>query len=435
MEEVIMPKLGLTMDEGTIVRWVKKEGDPITKGEILFEVDTDKAVNEVESFFTGTLGKVLVEEGETATVLQVIAYILEPGESAPESWPEPTVPSTVPEEPEVAETSAPIIRVTPIARRLAKDKGIDLTQVKGTREQGTITKEDVLHFADRLPEQEDVAKEIVVASPRAKRIAREKGVPLESILGSGPGGRITEQDVVQFFERKELITPTRTQSIAAERLTKSFTSVPHFYLRIEVDASSLSSWRERLLPVVENAVGVRLTYTDMLVQLVAKTLEKHPRLNASWEGGFIRLIQEVNLGIATSTDEGLVVPVVKNANRKELAQIAEERKKLTEKAQSGKLGLSDLEGGTFTITNLGMFGIDEFEAIINPPQSAILSVGRIAERVVAKAGHVVIRPTLRLTLSIDHRVLDGAVAARFLEELKGFIEAPDELLATNLIKY
>lgn len=428
MQEIIMPKLGLTMEEGTLVRWHKREGETIEKGEILFEVETDKAVNEVEASVSGVLGKILIEEGGTATVLQTIAYLLEPGEAPPERWPTPAVAAVEGAKAETVGTPAGRAQATPVARRLAQERGIDLGQIRGTGEGGMITKEDVLGFEpskEKVPLSE---RGEIIASPRAKRLAAEKGIALERIQGSGPGGRITEQDVLGYAERADVVIPSRVQQITAARLTESFTTVPHFYLRVEVDASGLVAWREKLLPGIEASIGVRLTHTDLLILMVARTLAKHPRLNASWEEGSIRLAKEVHLGVATAVEEGLLVPVIKNADQKELAEIAQERSRLAQKAQAGKLGVADLEGGTFTLTNLGMFGIDDFDAIINPPQSAILAVGRIAERVVAHEGRGVVRPTLRLSLAIDHRVLDGALAARFLVDLKELIESPDALL-------
>ena len=433
MQEIIMPKLGLTMDEGTLIRWHKREGEAIEKGEILFEVETDKAVNEVEASTEGTVGKILVEEGETAAVLQVIAYLLEPGEASPEQWPTSKVPSAersidqVTAEPTVEQPS-----VTPVARRLAQERKIDLNQIRGTGEGGTITKEDVLSFVPSKEKAPPSGQGEIIASPRAKRLAAEKGIALERIQGSGPGGRITEQDLLDFIEKEDLVTPSRIQQITAERLTESFTTVPHFYLRIEADASELVAWREKLLPQVEASTGVRLTYTDLLILLVARALTSHPRLNASWEGGLIREMKEVHLGVATAVEEGLLVPVIKNADQKGLEEIAQERNRLAEKAQAGRLGVADLEGGTFTLTNLGMFGVDDFDAIINPPQSAVLAVGRIAERVVAAEGKAVVKPTLRFSLAMDHRVLDGALAARFLKDLKALIENPDETLKEAL---
>lgn len=432
MQEIIMPKLGLTMDEGTLVRWHKREGEALEKGEILFEVETDKAVNEVEASAPGILGKILIDEGETAAVLQVIAYLLEAGEAPPERWPTPEVAAVERAKAETAGMPARQPQATPVAGRLARERGIDLSQIHGTGEGGMITKEDVLRFEPTKEKAPPSERGEFIASPRAKRMAAEKGIALERIQGSGPGGRITEQDVLDYIERADLVTPSRIQQITAERLTNSFTTVPHFYLRVEVDASGLVAWREKLLPEIEASTGVRLTFTDLLILLVARTLAKHPRLNASWEDGLIRPAKEIHLGVATAVEEGLLVPVIKNADRKGLAEIAQERSRLAQKAQAGKLGVVDLEGGTFTLTNLGMFGVDDFDAIINPPQSAILAVGRIAERVVAEEGQMVVKPTLRFSLSIDHRVLDGALAARFLTDLKDLTEAPQEIFVAAL---
>ncbi len=421
MIEVIMPKLGLTMEEGTIIRWLKREGEKVERGEPLFEVQTDKVVMEVEAPASGTLGKILIPEGDTVPVVQVIAYILEPGEEAPEEWP---IPVAITEAAPAKPVSAVKVLATPAAKRLARDKGIDLAQVRGSGEGGMVTREDLLPFLEEKLAPEVVER--VKASPRARRLAQEKGVDLSQVPGSGPQGRITESDLLDFLTAQEVLTPGPIQRLTAQRMTESFTSTPHFYLSIEAKATKLVELRERLLPVVEEKAGIRLTFTDILIVLVAKALRDHPLANASWEEGRIRISKEINIGLATAVEEGLVVPVIKRADEKGLAQIAGERKELADKAAQGKLRLEELEGGTFTLTNLGMFGVDEFGAIINPPQSAILAVGRIAERPVVEDGQVVARPTIRLTLSVDHRVWDGAQGARFLSDLKALIEDPHE---------
>ena len=425
MIEVIMPKLGLTMEEGTIVRWLKGEGEKVEKGEPLFEVQTDKVVMEVEASASGTLGKILTSEGDTVPVVQVIAYILEPGEEAPEEWPIPVaVAEAVPAKP----VSLAKVLATPAAKRLARDKGIDLGQVRGSGEEGMVTREDLLRFLEERPGPAVTAPERVKASPRARRLAQEKGVDLSWVQGTGPQGRITEKDLLDFLAAQELLTPGPIQRLTAQRMSESFTSAPHFYLTIEAKATKLTELRERLRPIIEEKARVRLTFTDILTLLVAKTLRDHPLANASWEEGRIRIWKEVNIGLATAVEEGLVVPVIKKADEKGLAQIAHERKELANKAAEDRLSLEELEGGTFTLTNLGMLGVDEFGAIINPPQSAILAVGRIAERAVVENGQVVARPTIRLTLSLDHRVLDGAGGARFLNDLKALIEEPGDIL-------
>jgi len=425
-----MPKLGLTMEEGTIIRWLKGEGEKVEKGEPLFEVQTDKVVMEVEAPASGTLGKILTPEGETVPVVQVIGYILEPGEEAPEEWP---ILAAIREAALAKPVSGTRVLATPAAKRLARDKGIDLTKVRGSGEGGMITREDLLRFLEEKPAPEVTAAERVKATPRARRLAQEKGVDLSQVRGTGPQGRITEQDLLDFLAAQEFLTPGPIQRLTAQRMAESFTSAPHFYLTIEAKATKLVELRERLRSVVEKKVGVGLTFTDILIALVAKALRDHPLANASWVEGRIRICKEINIGLATAVKEGLVVPVIKRADEKTLDQIAKERKELADKAAEGRLRLEELEGGTFTVTNLGMFGVDEFGAIINPPQSAILAVGQIAERPVVEDGQVVARPTIWLTLSLDHRVLDGAEGARFLSDLRALIEEPEEAFKVEII--
>ena len=432
MREVIMPKLSPTMEAGVIVRWLKREGDSVEAGEVLLEVETDKAVMEVEASDSGTLGKILVDQGKETDVLQVIGYILEPHESAPDAWPLQESVTTTGEWEAAAALSGP--RDPPVARRIAREHGIDLEQIVGTSEEGPITKSDVLHLVHDARPSSGGARRPRKASPRARRLAHEKGVSLDQIAGSGPGERIMEQDVLERLDSQELALPNRLQRITSERMSRSFAGIPHFYLRVEVDASRLVDWRRRLLPLIQLTSGVRLTFTDLLVLLVAHTLRDHPRANASWEDGRIRIYEEINIGLAVAVEGGLTVPVLKHADRMSIAEIARERKGLVEKAAAAALSLASLEGGTFTLTNLGMLGIDDFAAIINPPQSAILAVGSIAPRAIVEDGEVVVRPTVRFVLSVDHRVLDGADGARFLGDLKRVVEDPDALLEASLAR-
>ncbi len=425
MIEVIMPRLGLTMEEGNIVRWLKAEGEEVVKGETLLEVETDKVVVEVEAPASGTLGKIATFEGETVPVSQVIAYIVAPGEETPKSWPLPKQGVELPSAKPAAVVGK--VRATPVARRTARDRGVDLNLLEGTGEGGMITKEDVLDFLEKKPVVErftTVGR--IKASPRARRLAEEKGVDLAQVDGTGPGDRITEKDVLDFAAtEEELITPNPVRRMTAQRMVQSFTSAPHFYLTVEAVATRLVALRERLLPIVQEKKSVRLTFTDILIVLLAKVLRQHPLANASWEEGKIRIRKAINIGLATAVEQGLIVPVIKNADQKEILQTAQERKDLVGRATRGELSLEELEGGTFTLTNLGMFGVDELGPIINPPQSAILGVGRIAERAVVEDGQVVARPTIRLTLSVDHRVLDGIEGAKFLSDLKAIIEQPE----------
>jgi len=286
----------------------------------------------------------------------------------------------------------------------------------------------------------------VRASPLAQRLAQELGVDLAQVQGTGPAGRILEEDVrgaaaapaapaaapVARFAAGEVVPLRGIRRVAAERMTQSFTTAPHFYLTVEVEATALVRMREGLLAKVEAASGARLTISDILIKVCAQALREFPAVNVAWSdegGGGLRQHPDVNVGVAVALDDGLVVPVIHQADRLTLAEIARRRTDLVERARAGRLALTDLEGGTFTLSNLGMFGVDQFQAIINPPQSAILAVGRIKDRPVALEGAVVVRPTMHLTLSADHRQLDGAQAARFVERVAKLIEEPYLLLA------
>jgi len=442
-----MPKLGLTMEEGTIVRWLKSEGDTVEEGDVLFEVQTDKVVMEVESRASGILGRILVYEDETVPIAQAVAYIVSPGEEVPDSVahvaPAESAVSGV-RRPEPAVRKAGAIVATPAAKRLARDQGIDLAQVTGTGKKGMVVKGDVLAAMERAAEVTQLPGERgprPKASPAARRVAREHGIALETVVGSGPGGRIVEQDVLDLVakgvkpavEGGKVVALSPIHRLMAERMTQSFSQAPHFYLGVEVNAAALVELRQRLVDICEKKADVRVTFTDLLIKLVAVTLRAHPYANASWENGRIRLFEEINLGLAAAVDEGLVVPVIGHADRLSLTEIAKARSILAAKASQGRLSLDEVTGGTFTLTNLGMLGVDVFQAIINPPQSAILATGRIADRPVVENGKVVARPTIHLTLSVDHRVLDGASGARFLQDLRRVIEDPYEFFLKDVV--
>ncbi len=441
-----MPKLGLTMEEGTIVRWLKEEGDTVEEGEILFEVQTDKVVMEVESTASGVLARILVPEDQTVPIAKVVAFIAAPGEEVPE----PTAEVEAAEEMRAEEVAvAPRVTsaamaATPAAKRLARDKGIDLAHMAGTGKHGMIVKQDVLTAVERAETEPAAAKApagALRASPAARRVAREHGIALGAVPGSGPGGRIVEQDVLDLVahgrepgvKEPELLPLRPIHKLMAERMSQSFSAAPHFYLGVEVKAAALVGLREKLLSICEEKAQVRLTFTDLLVKMLAATLRNHPLANATWEDGGIRLLPEINIGLATAVDEGLVVPVIKGADGLSLTDIAAARSDLAQKAKAGRLTLDEITGGTFTLTNLGMLGVDIFQAIINPPQSAILATGRILERPVVENGEVVARPTIYLTLSVDHRVLDGATGARFLQELQTLIEDPYQFFLRDTV--
>lgn len=427
-----MPKLGLTMDEGTVVRWLAAEGDTVTAGQVILEVQTDKVTVEVEAPAGGVLGSLLVGEGQTVPVGALLTRITAPGEEARQRP-----------------------RVTPLARRIAAQAGIDLTTM--ARSQERITAADVRVLAEAGTKR--------FSSPRARKQAREAGIDWRRLQGSGPRGRVIERDVLavarlapqpattpaapspaqasapgQGPAAKEdggrggvrWEEPTLIQRIGADRTTATWAAVPHFHFTTEASAEALVEMRERLLPAVERRAGVRLTITDLLVKIAAIALVEHPRVNAFWNNGRIGFYEAVDIGIATATDGGLVVPVLRDANRLQLSEIARERARLVEAARNGKLSPDDATGGTFTITNLGAHRVDQFQPVLNSSpgaaQSVILATGRIEPRPVAANGQLIVARTIFLTIACDHRALDGAAAAAFFDRLIELIEEPYELL-------
>ena len=400
---VIMPALEVAQETGKLVSWLKNEGDSVKKGELLLEIETDKAVMEVEAEADGILAGVVAQPGEEFPVGHVIAWILIPGESIPaEGKPEataeapkatPAIEQALAPEAVAEQIAANASQISPKARRLAKEAGIDIGKVRGTGPGGEILASDI---RDALEAR---------AQPAA---------PAEAPAAPAP----TEREPLSSIGR-----------LMAERTTQSWTSVPHFFVEREVDASGLNRARTALGPAIQQAHGVKLTHTDLLIALVARTLVKHPRLNASWIDNGIQMNSLVNISIAMAVEDGVVAAVVSNAHVAPLAEIAKQRRELTERARAGRLRMTDLTGGSFTISNLGMFHVDSFSAIITPPQAAILAVGAIKDRVVAIQGGVGVKPTLRLTVSADHRIADGAKAAAFLNDLAAAIEEPEKLLA------
>jgi pyruvate dehydrogenase E2 component (dihydrolipoamide acetyltransferase) len=376
---VVMPALELAQETGKVLVWIKKEGDQVVKGEPLLEIETDKVSFELEAQADGILAGVRSREGDVVPVGQIIAWLVAPGEQPP------------------VETDA-------AARSMAEQ----------ARPQSAASTPSVAAPAS-TPRTTSGGPRI---SPKARRIAEEKGVDITKISGTGPDGQITGDDVLKAAE-----APAAAESLSAiarlmaERMTQSWTTVPHFFLARDVDAGSLMAAREQL-------GRDKFTHTDFLIALVARVLPDHPKMNASWTGNGIRLNPAVNISLAVAVPEGVVGAVIPNAATANLAEIAAQRKDLAERAKSGRLRPADITGGTFTISNLGMFGIDAFSAIITPPQAAVLAVGRIADRVVALNGQPGVRPVMTITLSSDHRVVDGAQAAAFLNDLAAALEKP-----------
>jgi pyruvate dehydrogenase E2 component (dihydrolipoyllysine-residue acetyltransferase) len=374
---VVMPALEMAQETGKLLAWLKKPGDAIRKGEPLIEIETDKAVFELEAPGDGVLAGVISNAGDVVPVGRTIAWIVAPGEQPPADS-EAVAPSgrAITETP-----SASTPRVSPKARRMAEERGVDLTKVFGTGPGGTITSEDILAAA--------AESQKAVPTPAEASEAQKAPAGLSSIA-----------------------------RLMAERTTQSWTQTPHFFLMREVDAGALVEARKTL--------DAAITISDLLIAITAGVVAKHPKMNASWSGGRIVLNPSVNISLAVAVKDGVVGVVIQDAARRALAEIAELRKELVERARAGRLRPVDISGGTFTLSNLGMYGVDGFNAIITPPQAAVLAVGRIADRVVPVNGQPGIRPMLTLTLSSDHRVVDGAQAAVFLRDLADAIQEPSK---------
>ena len=386
---VVMPALELAQETGKVLAWIKKEGDKVSKGEPLVEIETDKVSFELEALADGILAGVRSREGDVVPVGQIIAWLVAPGEQPPAHTEADTAAQAMAGQarPQTA-SSAPAAAAAPAAAPAAAASG------GGPR-----------------------------ISPKARKIAQEKGVDITKIRGTGPDGQITGDDVLKAAEgttaqpAAESAALSTIARLMAERTTQSWTTVPHFFLTRDVDAGALNDAREHL-------GRDKFTHTDFLIALVARVLLDHPKMNASWTGSGIHLNPAVNISMAIAVPEGVVGAVIPNAATTPIAEIATQRKDLAERAKAGRLRPADVAGGTFTISNLGMFGIDAFSAIITPPQAAILAVGRITDRVVAVNGQPAVRPVMTITLSSDHRVVDGAQAAVFLNDLAGALANP-----------
>jgi pyruvate dehydrogenase E2 component (dihydrolipoamide acetyltransferase) len=396
-----MPALEMAQETGKLIAWRKKEGDRVSKGEPLLEIETDKAVVEVEAPADGVLTGIKASEGSEIPVGQTIAWIVAPGEQPPADG------ATAMATPSARAGSAAKVHQRPAAAAA---------------------------LSDAIPAA--TAK----ISPKARRLAKELGVNVDPLRGSGPAGEILASDVqaaaaspksAHAAENRpgKIEVPSSLGRIMAERTTQSWTSVPHFFVSREIDAGDLNAYRERIVGPIEGKHQVRVTHTDLLVAVVARVLLKHPRLNASWTPEGIRFHDHVNMGVAIAVNDGVVAAVIPNAHAASLAQIAIQRRDVAERARAGKLRPADIANATFTISNLGMYKVDQFSAIITPPQAAILAVAGIVDRVVARDSKPAVRPMMTLTISCDHRVADGARAAMFLADLSEAATDPAKLLA------
>lgn len=404
-KEVFMPKLGMTMETGTIMKWLVEEGEPVDAGDIILEVMTNKINIEVEAYETGTMLKILYEEGEEVPVNQVIAYIGAKGEKIDESSPSKQ---------EQAPSSA--------------------------MEEDNLQKSEIA--------KQEQKSEKPRATPSARKLAREHDLSLLGIHGTGPKGRIHRKDVETHLQavsasiepkedhisKKEAATDTKPIKVAGmrkvigNRMQQSFSEAPHVTLHSEVDMSEAIRLRQQLLPIIEQKTGLRLSYTEIILKAVGVTLRDHPMLNATLIKNEIHLHSQIDIGLAVSHPNGLLVPVIREVDKLGMAELTEQSKNAARAAREGKLSPNQLQGGTFTVSNLGMYRVDEFTPIINLPETAILGVGQIKERPIGVNGEIVLRPMMSLSLSFDHRTIDGAPAAAFLTQLVETLEQPSHLL-------
>ncbi len=425
MAEIVrMPKLSDTMSEGVVAKWHKKVGDKVASGELLADIETDKATMEFESFQTGVLLYIGVEQGKTAPVDSILAILGKEGEDVKTLIEEDKKKLAAGSGQEKAE---PAKKAEPVAE---------------VKKEVTAPKAEEPPTSNIQPPTSESQDGRIKASPLAKRLAKEKGIDLSRLQGSGDAGRVIKRDVFDVnlsaytprsvADEKESYTEvdvSQMRKTIAKRLAESKFTAPHFYLTIELDMDNAVAARTAI-----NAVApAKISFNDMIIKAAAVALKEHPKVNASWRGDKIRYNNHVHIGVAVAVEDGLLVPVVRFADGKPLSQISTEVKALAEKAQTKKLQPAEWEGNTFTISNLGMFGIEEFTAIINPPDACIMAVGAVRQTPVAKNGQVVAGNVMKVTLSCDHRVVDGATGSKFLQTFKFLLENPVVLLGRNVI--
>lgn len=433
---VIMPKFEMAQETGTVSRWLKSEGDHVEQGEAILEVETDKVNMEVEAPASGILVGIRAEAGAVVPIGQPIAYIIQPGET----WTPETADQLTPPQPSDSPS-----RATPLAERIAHAHGVDLQAVRGTGNQGRVTGRDVEAYLASQGSQAAQPQPLsgkVKAVPAARRLAREMNIPLDSVSGTGPGARIQSEDVRRAAAQRSMPPAPiqgrpairRTIPLAgmrrtiAERMTTSVRQAPQFTASVEVDMSRALAIVDDLRQESRLENGPRVTLTTFLVKACGWALARHPTLNAALEGDNILEWEDINLGVAVAVQEGLVVPVIHYADRLGIRDVAARLLDLSVRAREGRLRPEDVQGGTFTLSNLGMMGIDRFTAILNPPQAGILAVGRVSKRAVVEEDQVVIRPMATFTLTADHRLVDGAMAGSFLADLHQAIEHPGLML-------
>ena len=430
-KEIIMPKFGFTQEESEILEWLHAEGDNVKKGDLIAVVSTDKISMEVEAPETGILSGIRYQIGDTVPVTEIIAYILQPGEKLPKIKRKEKKSKELERVEEKTRKSA-----TPLAKRLIEEKSLDINALTGTGENGKITKADVEKFLSR----KKILLSMIKATPAARRIGIEENINLSEINGSGPEGRIQADDVrqkktashktdlrgdVSIINTIPLIGMRRT---IAQNMQQSMQEAPHMTLQIDIPMDALENMRKEMNAEQEKK-SEKVSLTAFITKATALSLKRNPILNSQYSEKEIKILGEIHIGIATALDDGLIVPVIHNANLKDIRQISKEITGLTDRARKAKLKPKDLSNGTFTISNLGMYGIDRFTAIINPPQSAILAVGKMNRYFVVADNNIpAIQKMITFNLSADHRVMDGVQAAKFLSDLKNIISQPETLL-------
>ena len=454
--KILMPALSPTMTEGNLARWLVKEGDEVHAGDIIAEIETDKATMEVEAVDDGVVGRIVVPEGsEGISVNATIAMLLSDDEdttallevpaveeaaSAPSLEPVAALPS-----PSLTVDNNGELSVTPLAQRVAIQIGVDLNRVRGTGERGRIGLGDVEAAADIASpsDRENANGGRILASPLARRLANEAGIDLGLVKGSGPRGRIVKADLegnlvspsvaprplaasIVTPAESEVVKLTTMRRVIAERMTESKTTVPHFYMTVDCEIDELLNVRAELNARI---APDRISINDIVIRASALALREVPEANVSWGGdGMMRRHTEVDVSVAVAIEDGLVTPIVRSADIKGLVEIAEEMRDLIARARDGRLAPDEYQGGSFSISNLGMFGIKQFDAVINPPQAAILAVGAGEQRPVVRDSEIVPAAVMTCTLSVDHRVVDGAIGARLLGAIKRYIEYPPAML-------
>ncbi|UYO36626.1 2-oxo acid dehydrogenase subunit E2 [Bacillus zhangzhouensis] len=437
-KEIFMPKLSSTMEVGTLLQWFKEEGDSVEIGEPLFEIMTDKINIEVEAYDDGIFLKKYYEADDQIPVNAVIGYIGEANEQVPSEPPaqsdEDSPGSSELSSSDTASSSSTEagktdekVRATPAARKMAKDHHVAIHEVSGTGPKGRVQKRDVEAAVHSSEKDQRV-------SPLAEKVAAREGINLANVAGSGAHGKIMKSDVTAAAVQTAESSPVKIQKLAgmrkviADRMSQSAFTAPHVTLTSEIDMTKAKEVRKQLLPAIEKETGYRLSFTEIIIHAVSNVLTRHSHINMTFEQNELHFHDDVHIGLAVAVKDGLMVPVISHANQKGLKQLTKEAKEIGRNARDQKLLPDQLKGSTFTISNLGMYAIDTFTPIINQPEVAILGVGRIQEKPVVVDGDIQVRPMMGVSLSFDHRVVDGAPAAAFLTDLKKVLEQPFELL-------